>query len=213
MCLSLLCDTMYTGPNGSDCRCSEADDGVFGTGAPPTSFTVKDFGKNVTNLILTMDFTAVKVYVDSVLVLQFSRGNLCRIFERDARANVLLGGHSEDVEDAWWRGFFYVIVIYPFAVNEDVVKRIYAEEISKIMPDVSIRTRVIDINADPTNAVFGVPTNIAPDLERLDVMCDENESACDLSIHSFVNIRELPTYGALHVCEHEEVHLKRGRRG
>ena len=47
------------------------------------------------------------------------------------------------------------------------------------------------------------------DLERLDVMCDENESACDLSIHSFVNIRELPTYGALHVCEHEEVHLKR----
>ena len=74
---------------------------VFGTGAPPTSFTVKDFGKNVTNLILTMDFTAVKVYVDSVLVLQFSRGNLCRIFERDARANVLLGGHSEDVEDAW----------------------------------------------------------------------------------------------------------------
>ena len=182
---------------------------VFGTGAPPTSFTVKDFGKNVTNLILTMDFTAVKVYVDSLLVLQFPRGNLCRIFERDARANVLLGGHSEDVEDAWWRGFFYVIVIYPFAVNEDVVKRIYAEEISKIMPDVSIRTRVIDINADPTNAVFGVPTNIAPDLERLDVMCDENESACDLSIHSFVNIRELPTYGALHVCEHEEIHLKR----
>ena len=94
-------------------------------------------------------------------------------------------------------------------MNEDVVKRICAEEISKIMPDVSIRTRVIDINADPTNAVFGVPTNIAPDLERLDVMCDENESACDLSIHSFVNIRELPTYGALHVCEHEEVHLKR----
>ena len=149
-------DTMYTGPNGSDCRCSEGTTRVFGTGAPPTSFTVKDFGKNVTNLILTMDFTVVKVYVDSVLVLQFSRGNLCRIFERDARANVLLGGHSEDAEDAWWRGFFYVIVIYPFAVNEDVVKRIYAEEISKIMPDVSIRTRVIDINADPTNAVFGV---------------------------------------------------------
>ena len=66
---------------------------------------MKDFGKNVTNLILTMDFTAVKVYVDSVLVLQFSRGNLCRIFERDARANVLLGGHSEDAHDAGGEDF------------------------------------------------------------------------------------------------------------
>lgn len=181
---------------------------VFGKGAAaPTSFTVKDSGKNVTNLILTVSVTTVKVYVNSVLVLEFPRGNLCRMFDRDARANVLLGGYSDDVEDAWWRGFFYVIVVYPFAVNEDMAERIYAEGISKILPDASIHKRVVDINAYPTNAVFGVPTNIAPNLERLDVMCDEDESVCDLFTHSLVNVRQLPTYGALHVCEHEEIHL------
>ena len=181
---------------------------VFGKGAAaPTSFTVKDFGKNVTNLILTVGVATVKVYVDSVLVLEFPRGNLCRMFDRDARANVLLGGYSDDVEDAWWRGFFYVIVVYPFAVNEDMAERIYAEGISKILPDASIHQRVVDINAYPTNAVFGVPTNIAPNLERLDVMCDEDESVCDLVIHSLVNVRQLPTYGALHVCENEEIYL------
>jgi len=168
--------------------------------APTTSFSLEADEKNRTHVVVIVDDAAVKTYVNAALKIQMPRGDVWRLSRPHARARVVLGGRATSADIAW-SGTIYAVALYSFALNASAIKGIYAAGLPHATLETSGETIDIDVNrGEAISATFGVETQIEFNGDRLDALCDENESSCDLYVDSELIILEWPLHGTVYSC-------------
>ena len=166
----------------------------------PKSFSLEVDEENQTHVVVIVDDAAVKTYVNAALKLQMPRGDVWRLSRPYARARIVLGGRATNADIAW-SGTIYAVALYPFALTASDIENIYAAGLPHATLETSGEIIDIDVNrGEAISATFDVETQIEFDSDRLDALCDENESSCDLYVDSELIILEWPLYGTVYSC-------------
>lgn len=169
--------------------------------AAPKSFALVETQENATSVLIVTDEDTVRLYLNGDIALEFARGIILRPLNQDMQVRIRLGGKLHNFED-FWCGSFYHFIVYPFAMNTDDIKQFYAARETEYSSTSRSGTDEVTLNFGGTlDIAFGVVTQIELDADKLDEMCDKNNSACSLTKQSDLIVRELPLFGVLLVCE------------